>query len=344
MEIGDTVEQPLALLQSQYLQRLPKRLTSWHEFWLYRCLELAIYGLGCVAPNPLVGAVLVRPRSLNSPKFLQWLQTPLNATPEQLRTEWPLHFELLGEGYHSAYGALHAEAAAFADAQQRGYRDFAQAILYCNLEPCSFGATEKKQPPCCLQIIEKCVSAVVFANIDPNPAVAGRGAATLRRAGLQVIDGIFALPSAIWNQNFFRYIAPASASSQMPSILKKAKRPWVSLKIAQSLDACMATKSGHSQWISGPKARSMVQALRAGSGARHSAVAVGRATLEADDPNLLLRPAFLQHLSQNAYPILSVGQPWRIVWDSQMRSRQLPLQFYISDQPASQHCRLQCVI
>ena len=323
METGNTVEQPLALLQSQYLQRLPKRLASWHEFWLYHCLELALYGLGCVAPNPLVGAVLVRPRSLSTKELLYWLQKPLDATPEQLKTEWPEHFELLGEGYHAAYGALHAEAAAFADAEQRGYRDFAQSILYCNLEPCSLGATEKKQPPCCEQIIEKQVFAVVFANIDPNPSVAGQGAAMLRRTGLKVINDIFALPSAMWNQNFFRYIASANSPSQ---------RPWVSLKMAQSLDACITTKSGHSQWISGPKARAMVQALRASSGARHSAVAVGRATLEADNPNLLLRPAFLQQLSQTACHVSSVDQPWRIVWDSQMRSSRLPLQFYTSAQ------------
>lgn len=352
METGQSAAQPLALLRQQYLQRLPSRLASWHEFWLYRCLELALSGLGRVAPNPLVGAVLVRSRSLGAAQLLRHLQTPLDARPKELMAEWPQHFELLGEGYHAACGALHAEAAAFADAQKRGHKNFEQAVLYCNLEPCSLGVRKKRQPPCCAQIIEKRVFAVVFANIDPNPAVSGRGAATLRRAGVEVLSGIFALPSAMWNQNFFRYIshglalglagalAPGCTSlgpSSRPN-LRPSPRPWVSLKMAQSLDACIASKSGQSQWISGLNARAMVQALRASSGARHSAVGVGRATLEADDPNLLLRPAFLQQLascpaiSAAISADLGTSQPWRVVWDSQQRSSNLPLQFYTSSQ------------
>ena len=326
METGQTVNQPLALLRKQYLQRLPNRLANWHEFWLCRCLELALYGLGRVAPNPLVGAVLVRSRNWKATELLHRLQRPLDATPQQLKAEWPKHFELLGQGYHVACGALHAEAAAFADAQKRGYRDFDQAVLYCNLEPCSFGAREKRQPPCCEQIIERRVFGVVFANIDPNPAVSGRGAAKLRRAGIEVLSHIFALPSAMWNQNFFRYIAGGLGPDCT------SPRPWVSFKTAQSLDGCIATKSAHSQWISGPKARAMVQALRASSGARYSAVGVGRATLEADNPNLLLRPEFLRQLSPNPSSEPGAFQPWRVVWDSQMRSSRLPLQFYTSEQ------------
>ena len=312
----------LALLRHSYRQRLPSRLANWHEFWLRYCLELALGGLGCVAPNPLVGAVLVRPRRRALREFLEAdSNMALDVGGGLDSVDWQQDFEILGQGYHVACGQLHAEAAAFADALQRGYglQDFRQTVLYCNLEPCSFRAASKKQPPCCEQLVRQQVGAVVFANSDPNPSV--DGASVLRHAGLAVRSGDFALPSAMINQIFLGYMAGR-------------KRPWVSLKLAQSLDACIATKSGHSRWISGPAARAVVQALRASHGAAHSGVAVGRATLEVDDPSLLLRPEFLQQLaaisllSSESRRRLQNQQPWRIVWDSGLRSRRLPLQFY----------------
>ncbi|MEM9424396.1 MAG: dihydrofolate reductase family protein, partial [Spirochaetota bacterium] len=289
--------------------------------WLRRCLDLALGGLGRVAPNPLVGAVLVRPRKCIVSNYLHDCHGRVDDFEN-----WQQHFEILGEGYHVAYGQAHAEARAFADALRRGYgpEDFLQAVLYCNLEPCSFRTTAKHQPPCCEEIIRRQVGAVVFANHDPNPAVDGTG--VLRRAGLAVRSGDFALPSARINQIFFRHMGAAASPS--------SRRPWVSLKFAQSLDGCIATKSGHSRWISGPAARAMVQALRASHGAICSGAGVGRATLEADDPGLLLRPEFLQQLSgcdsldKKTRQHLQSQQNWRIVWDSHSRSAHLPLQFY----------------
>ncbi|WGK68269.1 dihydrofolate reductase family protein [Candidatus Haliotispira prima] len=346
-------DSPLTLLRRHYLHCLPSRLRNWHEFWLYRCLELALQGLGRVAPNPLVGAVLVRPRGRPLARFLseegeqgqgqgpepQPGQTTASGgeSYSRLEADCARYFEVLGQGYHAACGQLHAEAAAFADAARNGYgpKDFQEAILYCNLEPCSFRAASKKQPPCCEQVVQRRVGAVIFANIDPNPEVAGRGASELRRAGLIVRSGDFALPSASVNQIFFRHITGGRGRKAADNVLN-APRPWVSLKLAQSLDACIATKSGDSRWISGPKARAMVQALRAGHSAKYSAVTVGCSTLEADDPSLLLRPAFLQELSHSGEIALSpenqkrlaCRQPWRVVWDSQLRSSSLPLQFY----------------
>ena len=315
----------LQLMRQHYRQRLRKP-RNWHEFWLRYCCELALNGLGRVAPNPLTGAVLVRTKN-NDKTGRKFSQAELLKQQDACWDggDWHQHFELLGQGYHAAWGQLHAEAAAFADAQRRGYgRDaFHEAILYCNLEPCCFRAAQKRQPPCCEQIIHQQVGTVIFANTDPNPAVAGNGAETLRRVGISVRNNDYALPSAQINQIFFR-------SMQNPS------RPWVTLKLAQSLDGYIATKSKHSRWISGPRARDMVQALRAGHGAARSGVMVGRRTLEADDPSLLLRPQFLRLLAsgedlntESRYQ-LNGQQPWRIVWDSQLTTARLPLQFYRS--------------
>ncbi len=324
----------LELLRQHYSQRVNAPLDNWHGFWLKRCLELAIAGLGCVAPNPLVGAILVRPRKFSLVDYIHKMESLCIGQVSEF-ANWQQYFEILGQGYHVASGQLHAEAAAFVDASNNGYRakDFQQAVLYCNLEPCSFHSANKKQPPCCEQIIDRQVGAVVFANHDPNPKV--EGAIILHRAGVLVRSGDFARQSAIINQIFFHSMAD---TKDLANATQSPKRPWVSLKLAQSLDGCIATKSGHSQWISGPAARAMVQALRASHGAVCSGVTIGRKTLEADNPSLLLRPEFLQqlaiikHLEGKTRQCLASQQPWRVVWDSNLHSYKYndtcPLQFY----------------
>lgn len=129
-----------------------------HEFWMRRCLELAVKGRGMVSPNPMVGAVLVRDGVV------------------------------LAEGWHAVYGGPHAERMLFerleADKQNKNFSD---CILYVSLEPCAhFGKT----PPCANLILEKGVGRVVVGVLDPNPLVSGKGVALLRAAGVEVLVGV----------------------------------------------------------------------------------------------------------------------------------------------------------
>ena len=134
-----------------------------YEKYIKRCLELAKRGEYWVAPNPMVGAVLVEEETI------------------------------LAEGWHEKYGEAHAEVNCFRNAEKslpqpslkgRSYKD---CTLFVSLEPCShYGKT----PPCAKLIIEKGVERVVVGMLDPNPLVAGRGVAMLREAGIEVIVGV----------------------------------------------------------------------------------------------------------------------------------------------------------
>ncbi|MDR0744109.1 MAG: bifunctional diaminohydroxyphosphoribosylaminopyrimidine deaminase/5-amino-6-(5-phosphoribosylamino)uracil reductase RibD [Tannerella sp.] len=125
------------------------------EKYMSRCLELAKNGRGNVAPNPMVGAVIVR------------------------------NDRIIGEGYHCCYGEAHAEVNAIASVDdEQLLRD---ATMYVNLEPCShYGKT----PPCAELIIQKGIPRVVIAGPDPFPEVAGRGVKMLRAAGVEVVTGV----------------------------------------------------------------------------------------------------------------------------------------------------------
>ena len=122
---------------------------------MYRCLELAAHGRGYVAPNPMVGAVIVADDTV------------------------------IGEGFHRRYGEAHAEANAIAAVRDEAL--LGRSTLYVNLEPCShYGKT----PPCAELIIRKQIPRVVVACTDPNPKVAGRGIDLLRQAGVEVVTGV----------------------------------------------------------------------------------------------------------------------------------------------------------
>ena len=127
-------------------------ITEQDSRYLRRTIDLAEGGRGAVSPNPMVGALVVRGN------------------------------RVVGEGYHRSYGGPHAETHALiaAGAAARG------AVLYCNLEPCSYTAPGKHQPPCTRRIIESGVRRVVIGQVDPNPHVRGSGMDQLRRAGLEV--------------------------------------------------------------------------------------------------------------------------------------------------------------
>jgi diaminohydroxyphosphoribosylaminopyrimidine deaminase / 5-amino-6-(5-phosphoribosylamino)uracil reductase len=215
-----------------------ENVTSREDSSLYmrRALRLAELGWGRVAPNPLVGAVVVRDG------------------------------EVVGEGYHAAYGLAHAEVEALTRAgdHARG------ATLYVTLEPCSHVG---KTPPCTEAILAAGICRVVYACADPDPQ-AGGGAELLRSAGVEVVGGVENAAATELNASFL------FAHDEAGSV-----RPWLALKLALSLDARIADAEGRSAWLTGDSARSFVHHLRAG----FDAIAVGIGTALADDPRLTVR-------------------------------------------------------
>ena len=172
---------------------------------------------------------------------------------------------LVGEGAHREFGGPHAEVEALAAAGERARG----ADLYVTLEPCThFGKT----PPCVDAIIKAGVARVVIAVRDPNPE-AGGGVERLRAAGIDVVVGVRIDDAAETNAAFFNSF--------------RSDRPWVTLKLAISLDSAIAGASGTTSWLTGPPARQRVHHIRAGS----DAIAVGMGTIVADNPQLNVREA-----------------------------------------------------
>lgn len=171
---------------------------------------------------------------------------------------------VVGRGWTQDGGRPHAEPQALemAGAQARG------ATVYVTLEPCSHHG---QTPPCCDALIEAGVARVVAAVSDSDPRVAGQGLEKLRKHGVQVTTGVLAHEALHDHAGFFLRVEQG--------------RPWVTLKLAMSLDGRIATATGESQWITGPAARRAVHALRA----CHDAVMVGAGTARADDPELTVR-------------------------------------------------------
>ncbi len=141
-----------------------------YEKYIQRCFQLALQGMGCVAPNPMVGCVLVA------------------------------NDVVIGEGFHEVYGGPHAEVNAFNSVKDQSL--IPGATLYVNLEPCShFGKT----PPCADLIIEQGIKKVVVSNSDSNVLVAGKGIEKLKAAGVEVITGILAAEGKKLNKRFFTF-------------------------------------------------------------------------------------------------------------------------------------------
>ena len=161
-------------------------------------------------------------------------------------------------------GRPHAETRALAAAGDaaRG------ATAYVSLEPC---AHEGATPPCARALAEAGVARVVTALADPDPRTAGQGHARLRAAGVEVVTDVLADAAREAHAGFLTRVTQG--------------RPGVTLKLATSLDGRIATATGESRWITGPRARRAVHALRA----RHDAVLVGAGTARADDPDLTVR-------------------------------------------------------
>ncbi|MBA2688303.1 MAG: bifunctional diaminohydroxyphosphoribosylaminopyrimidine deaminase/5-amino-6-(5-phosphoribosylamino)uracil reductase RibD [Gemmatimonadaceae bacterium] len=173
--------------------------------------------------------------------------------------------KIVGEGFHVRYGADHAEVDALNAAGDRARG----ATLYVNLEPCNHHG---QTPPCTESIIRAGIRRVVVALPDPNPLASG-GIAMLRSAGLDVVVGIEMNRAIELNAPFLNRFA--------------ARRPWVTLKLAMTVDGAIADFDGGSNWITGEESRAEVHRMRAGS----DAVAVGMRTLISDNPRLSARTA-----------------------------------------------------
>ncbi len=176
---------------------------------------------------------------------------------------------ILGRGWHRQAGGPHAEIEALRDAQAHG-QTAAGATLYVSLEPC---CTHGRTPPCTAALIAAGVARVVAATVDPNPAHRGRGFRRLARAGIAVRTGLLAPEANRLNEAFNHWICH--------------RTPWVTLKVAMTLDGKLATAAGESRWITGPRARRYAMRLRAET----DALVVGINTVRADDPRLTVRPA-----------------------------------------------------
>ncbi|MEN3026958.1 MAG: bifunctional diaminohydroxyphosphoribosylaminopyrimidine deaminase/5-amino-6-(5-phosphoribosylamino)uracil reductase RibD [Chlorobiota bacterium] len=213
-----------------------------------RAIELALRGTGRVSPNPRVGCVILK------------------------------EGRVIGEGWHAAYGAPHAEVVALQNATEEARG----ATMVVTLEPCvHYGKT----PPCVPQIIAAGIARVVVGMLDPNPLVAGKGCEQLRQAGVEVRVGVLE-PECRWINRFFAKHITTSM-------------PYVVGKIAQSLDGCIALPTGESRWITGEESRRRVHALRA----ELDAVMVGKNTVFRDNPQLTVRD-------------VPGRQPWRVVLDT----------------------------
>ena len=229
--------------------------------YIAHCIEIARRGEYYVAPNPMVGAVLVGP----------------NPDPSQKRREI-----ILAEGWHEKYGEGHAEVNCFKHFDCSEYKDtnLKECTLFVSLEPCShYGKT----PPCAKLIIEKGVGRVVVGMLDPNPLVAGRGIQMLRDAGIEVVVGIMEAECRALNKRFL--------------CLHEKHRPYVVLKWAQTadgyVDRCRRIEDcrlknedlhlNGALAISTPETKKLVHKMRA----ENMAIMVGTRTVLLDNPRLL---------------------------------------------------------
>jgi len=221
------------------------------ERYMKMALELAKRGAPWACPNPLVGAVIVK------------------------------NGRIIGKGWHRCCGENHAEINAIESAKEpvRG------STIYINLEPCSHHG---RTPPCVERLVSEKPATVVIGTIDPNPLVAGRGVAMLKRHGIETRVGVLEDQCREINEVFFKYIRTCT--------------PFVTLKFAQSIDGKIATATGHSRWISSEPSRVFAHRLRS----HHDAILVGSGTITKDDPELTCR-------------LVRGRDPLRVVVDSKLR-------------------------
>jgi len=195
---------------------------------------------------------------------------------------------MLASGWHGFSGGPHAEVNALQSAAVPPGAD-----VYVTLEPCShFGKT----PPCVDALIEARPARVVVAMQDPNPEVSGQGLDKLRAQGIEVVVGVLEAQARELNRGFVKRM--------------EQNLPFVSIKMASSMDGRSALKNGSSRWLTSAAARRDVQFLRARAGA----VLSSAQTVLDDDPSLNLRLS-KQELKQ----VFEVRQPVRVLVDSRLR-------------------------
>lgn len=209
-------------------------INSANENYMLRALELAAFGTGHTLPNPVVGAVIVKDG------------------------------RIIGEGYHRAYGGLHAERNALASVSD----DPSGADMYVTLEPCDHHG---KTPPCTEAIIGSGIKRVFIGSPDPNPKVRGKGIEHLRREGIEVVTDVLRGKCDDLNRLFFRHI--------------QTGLPYVCMKYAMTADGKTATKTGGSKWISNEESRGIVHEMRR----EYPAIMAGVNTVIEDDPMLNCR-------------------------------------------------------
>ncbi len=259
---------------------MPK-FTEIDAYWMSMALKLAQKGRFSTMPNPNVGCVIVDTNN-----------------------------KLIGRGYHQKAGQAHAEVNALVNAGFVPHQNAANqstihqekpitsgATVYVTLEPCSHIG---KTPPCALALIEAQVARVVIASIDKNPQVMNNGIAQLKEAGIQVDAGLMESEAQKLNIAFnFRMIH---------------QLPWVTVKLATSLDGKTALQNGKSKWITGSEARANVQVERAAS----CAILSGADTVIADDPKLNVRIETLPSFENSLFRGRG-AQPIRVIIDGQNR-------------------------
>ncbi len=191
---------------------------------------------------------------------------------------------ITGRGWHERAGSPHAEALALREAGE-GARG---GTLFLTLEPC---AHQGKTPPCAPAVVEAGISRVIAASGDPDPRVSGKGFQVLREGGVSVEVGLRAEEAVRMNEAFF--------------VSVKEGRPFVTLKVAMSLDGKIATRPGGDRWITSPESRARAHEFRD----RVDAILVGIETILKDDPLLTARPE-----GREGKPLI------RVVLDSRFRT------------------------
>ncbi|CAN5283199.1 bifunctional diaminohydroxyphosphoribosylaminopyrimidine deaminase/5-amino-6-(5-phosphoribosylamino)uracil reductase RibD [soil metagenome] len=220
---------------------------------MQRAVDLARRG-PAHGPNPRVGCVILAART--------------TAAPDEPGVPGGARRAVLGEGWHRGAGTPHAEVAALADARGRG-ADVRGATAVVTLEPCDHTG---RTGPCSIALLEAGIGRVVISVPDPNLAAAG-GAERLRGAGIDVAQGLL------------REQGIEVLGAWFPAV--ERGRPFVTLKLAASLDGRVAAADGTSRWITSDVARAHAHRLRA----EVDAIAVGTGTVLADDPSLTARTA-----------------------------------------------------
>ncbi|MGE3278929.1 MAG: bifunctional diaminohydroxyphosphoribosylaminopyrimidine deaminase/5-amino-6-(5-phosphoribosylamino)uracil reductase RibD [Candidatus Altimarinota bacterium] len=245
-----------------------------HLPFMKKAMDLAEKGRGFVSPNPVVGAVLVRKG------------------------------KVIAEDWHRKFGEGHAERNLLAKEKGKRKKEKIQTsdVLYVTLEPCCH--TNKKTKPCTEIILESGVKKLVVGLLDPNPEVSGKGVASLREAGIEVLvleDDIRNQKSEIRNKlqipnaKATTYNLSATTLQGLLEELQwqnrfffkwvRERKPWVTLKIAQTLDGRIVRKRGESLWLTGEESREHVHQKRA----EYDALLVGVKTIIADDSRLTVR-------------------------------------------------------